>query len=272
MLTPTDSIRTEFVSVRGEIRSYLAQPDRPGPHPVVVLLHERYGLFQHTLDLAERFAREGYVCLAPDLYWRIKDQSALLAGEVTIPLPDPQVRDDLSVVYDYLDGLPSVDATRKALMGVCLTGRYAITVGAYRQDLKALVNFYGGAGPKEWPTTEHFPEPLEALFPRISAPVLGVFGEKDHVIPIPYVRQFRDCLERANKSYEITVYADMPHGWLNDRMPGRYRAEGAAAAWQQLMRFLARALSGGYPADRVQWQFGSDISTGYDPSKNVRLA
>lgn len=270
-MTASASVHTEYVMCGGTVRSFLARPQQAGSYPAVVLLHERYGLFQHTLDLAVRFALEGYVCLAPDLYWRVEDQTALLAGDISIPLPDPQVGEDVDACLAYLSGLPSVDAARLGVVGVCLTGRYPITVGAHRDDLRALVVFYGGAQEREWEVNEVYPEPLEELCKRIRAPVLGVFGEKDHVIPVDCVRRFRDALEAANKTYEITIYRDMPHGWLNDQMPGRYRPGGAAAAWQQLMSFLDRAFGDGYPADQVQWRFESDISTAYDPSRNVRF-
>lgn len=271
MTASSTSCQSAHVTFGESLRGYLAQPAGLGPFPAVVLLHERYGLFQHTLDLAEKFAVEGYVCLAPDLYSRIQDQTELLAGEVRIPVHDDQVRQDLDAAIAYLRDLPEVDVSRMALMGVCMSGRYPITVGAYRKDLRALVVFYGGAAPKEWDAGEYFPEPLADLFPRIGAPVLGVFGERDHVVPVESVLRLRDVLEGANKSYEITIYADMPHGWLNDRMPARYRADGARA-WRQLMDFLGRAFEGAYSAERVQWQFESSISAGYDPSKNVRLA
>ena len=268
------SVHTEYVTVGGTVRSFLARPQQAGAFPAVVLLHERYGLFQHTLDLAVRFALEGYVCLAPDLYWRVTDEAtraSLLAGDISIPLPDPQVGEDVGACLDYMKDLPSVDAARLGVMGVCLTGRYPITVGANRTDLRALVVFYGGAQEREWEVNENQPEAYADLFPRLSAPVLGVFGERDHVVPVPWVREFRNHMERANKSHEVAIYRDMPHGWLNDQMPGRYRPRGAALAWRQLMDFLERAFGDGYPPDRVQGRFESDVSTDYDPSKNVRF-
>jgi carboxymethylenebutenolidase len=262
---------SENVSYGEGLRAYLAEPETGGPHPTVVLLHERYGLFQHTLDLADKFARAGYVCLAPDLYSRVEDQTELLKGNVSIPLHDWQVRDDLAAAYTFLKERRSVDPTRLALMGVCLTGRFAVTVGAYRTDLKALVNLYCGAGEKEWGPNEYMPERMEDLFARISAPILGIFGERDHVIPIPYVLRWRNGLEQANKAYEISLYPDMPHGWLNDRMPGRYRAEGAERAWNQTLDFLQRSFAGAFNPRRVVWRFDSDIAVDYDPNKNVRL-
>jgi carboxymethylenebutenolidase len=87
------------------------------------------------------------------------------------------VGEDVDACLAYLSGLPSVDAARLGIMGVCLTGRYPITVGAHRDDLRALVVFYGGAQEREWEVNEHQPEAYADLFPRLSAPVLGVFGE-----------------------------------------------------------------------------------------------
>lgn len=266
-----NGIRAEYLTFGDSIRGYLARPEGAGSFPTVVLLHERYGLFQHTLDLAEKFAREGYLCLAPDLYSRVRDQTDLLAGKVSIPVPDPQVRADLDTALAYAQDLPAVDETRLAVMGVCMTGRYPLVVGAYRDDLAALVVVYGGAANKEWQVTEFYPEPLATLVHRLSAPVLGIFGERDHVIPVPDVLRLRNHLEQANNDFDISIYPNMPHGWLNDRMPGRYREKEAEVAWRQILGFLGRAFRGEFMAERVQWRFESNISRDYDPSKNVRL-
>ncbi len=72
-------------------------------------------------------------------------------------------------------------------------------------------------------------------------------------------------------SYEFTLFRDMPHGWLNSTMPGRYREKEAAEAWRLIVGFLGRVFSGEFPPDRARWQFQSDIAASYDFSKNVRL-
>ena len=111
---------------------------------------------------------------------------------------------------------------------------------------------------------------MEDLIARMRAPVLGLFGEKDHVISIDDVRRLRDALERHDRSYQITVYAGAPHGWLNDTMPGRYRPQIASRTWAEVVAFLARTLADGADAS-VRWEFRAEKHADYDFAKNVRL-
>ncbi|HZU07749.1 MAG TPA: dienelactone hydrolase family protein [Chloroflexota bacterium] len=264
-------ITTRMVRYGNALEAFLAVPERAGPHPCVILLHERYGLVQHTRDLAMRFARDGYLCLAPNLYSRFAEQARLATGELQVPLPDPQVLDDLNASIAYLETMPAADLRRLALMGVCLTGRFPLVVAAHRTDIGACLVFYGAAQPREWEVNERQPEPLETLIGRVRCPVLGIFGEADHLITVDDVRRFRDALERQRKSYHLRLFAGAPHGWLNDTMPGRYRREAAEEAWRLTLAFLERVWCGAYPPERVRWTFESDTALDYDPRRNVRL-
>ena len=85
------------------------------------------------------------------------------------------------------------------------------------------------------------------------------------------MRRFRDALEAHKKTYDIRVYKDAPHGWLNDTMPGRYRKTQAEAGWAAQQRFLADVFSPGYDASTIRWRFECEMSPSYDFSKNVRL-
>jgi carboxymethylenebutenolidase len=268
------SITTRRVRYGNSVEASIAAPDRPGPHRTIILLHERYGLVQHTLDLSEKFARHGYLCLAPNLFSRDPEQDKLAAGEISRELPDPQVLEDVGASIAYLRASePQAQADKVAVMGVCQTGRYPIVLAAHRDDISAAIVFYGATyNPRDWEINEHHPETMEALIARVQAPVLGIFGERDFLITLDDVRRWRGELENHRKSYRIKIFADMPHGWLNDTMPGRYRQPEAEEAWQMVMAFLERANSGGYPANRVHWEFESDSAIDYDPSKNVRLA
>jgi carboxymethylenebutenolidase len=270
--TADRSITTRNVRYGNDVEAFLAVPDAAGKHPSMILLHERYGLVQHTLDLAARFARDGYVCLAPNLYSRFPDQERLARGEIQVPLPDPQVLDDMNASIAHLQDVPQADLGRLAVMGVCLSGRWPIVAAANRSDVGAAVVFYGACQPAGWEVNANQPEGLDAMIARVQCPVLGVFGEGDHVIPLEYVLRFRNELERHRKTYLMQIVANVPHGWLNDTMPGRYRHEEAEASWRLLLAFLDRTWSGGYPADRVQWSFESDVAIDYDPSKNSRQA
>jgi len=99
---------------------------------------------------------------------------------------------------------------------------------------------------------------------------LFVFAERDHTISLDNVRRVRDALEAARRSYRMKVFAGMPHGFLNDTMPGRYRAKEAAAAWQILLTFLKEVFSGQWQG-QVRWEFEGMSAPDYDFSKNVRL-
>ncbi len=233
----------------------------------VVILHERYGLVQHTLDLAQRLATHGYVALAPDLFSRWDgDREALRRGEVRVTLPD----DEVGAVVDRAVDFVKTRAEGAALMGVCQSGRYPIVVGSRRRDLAACVVFYGASQRHDWEPSALQPRPMGDMLRELQAPALFVYAERDHTISLDDVRRVRDTLEAARRSYHMKVFADMPHGFLNDTMPGRYRAGEAAQAWQMLLAFLAEVFAGQWNG-RVRWEFEGASSPDYDFTKNVRL-
>jgi carboxymethylenebutenolidase len=257
---------------RGE--GVLFLPDSDAPRPVVIVLHERYGLVEHTLDLAARLARDGYLALAPDLFARWPgDRAALGRGEVRVTLPDAQVAAEIGESIQYLRDRPGVQSNAVVLMGVCQSGRYPIVVSSERADLAACVVFYGAAQPSDWQVTDSQPRSMAEMLAALAAPTLFVFGEGDHVISLGDVLRVRGALEVARRSYRMRVFPDVPHGWLNDTMPGRYRPAAAQAAWSMLLAFLEEVLDGRWPgSDRIRWEFESNISPTYDFSKNRRLA
>ncbi|MBM2811960.1 MAG: hypothetical protein HW416_2719, partial [Chloroflexi bacterium] len=235
-------VRTSEIQLASGANAFLAKPDAPGGHPAVVLLHERYGLVQHTRDLAVRFAADGHVALAPNVYWREPDQESLARGEGRATTPDREICDDVAGALDYLKTLPEVDSARLAVMGACASGRHSILVAAERTDVAACVVLYGAVGASAW-------EPVDTLsehIGRLKAPLFGVFGEKDHIFQVPGVRRLRTVLEAAGRSHYIRIFRDMPHGWLNDTIPPRYHRTEAEEVWRLLQAFLARVYAAGY--------------------------
>ena len=257
----------------GDCEGFLYLPRSESPAGAVVILHERYGLAQHTLDLAQRLARDGYVALAPNLFSRWKgDEAALRSGKERAVLPDTEVAAVIDAALDFLKGHPRVAPQRIALMGVCQSGRYPIVIGSRRRDLAAFVVFYGGSQQRDWKVSDLQPQAMQEMMRSLSAPVLFVYGERDHTISLEDVRRVRDALESGRRSYRMKLFAGMPHGWLNDTMLGRYRAKEAKEAWVVLTRFLADVFSGAWPGeDQVRWEFESATSVDYDFSKNTRL-
>jgi carboxymethylenebutenolidase len=265
---------TSMITYGDRVQGFLAVPAHgTGPFGAVVLGHERYGLVQHTLDLAAKFAADGYVALAPDLYSRWEgDKAALNRGDITVPLGDDAVRAYMSDSVEYLLRHPQVDPRRIAAMGVCQSGHYPLLLNSIRPEICANIVVYGGAQPAIWEGPDREREPYESILARLTAPVLGIWGEADHVIAVDDVLRLRNALERHRKTYEFKLFRDMPHGWLNDTMPGRYRPREAALAWALILDFLGRVQAGAFPPDRVIWRFESDIAVSYDFSKNTRLA
>jgi carboxymethylenebutenolidase len=255
------------VALGGDCQGELYLPRDTAGAGAVIILHERYGLVQHTLDLAQRLAADGYVALAPNLFSRWQgDPAALKRGDARVTLPD----DEVAAVIDRAIDFVKTYSPRIALMGVCQSGRYPAVVGSRRDDLAACIVFYGGAQQRDWDTSELQPRPMGEMLRALRAPALFVFGECDHTISLDNVRRVRDALEHARRSYRIKVFAGMPHGFLNDTMPGRYRPKEAAQAWDLLRAFLSEVFSGGWN-DRVRWEFEGASAHNYDFSKNVRL-
>jgi carboxymethylenebutenolidase len=160
--------------------------------------------------------------------------------------------------YDFLLTLPEVDPTKIAAIGLCASGAWPWILNSVRPDLAANICYYGG-GPYN-----------EELMDKVTAPTLYVYGEKDHGTPIERVFAFRDEMERHHKNCEVRLEADMPHGYLNDTMPGRYRQKEANEAWDRILDFLDRVYDGYFSPERVTTKFQADFAVDYDFEKNVR--
>lgn len=237
----------------------------------VLICHERYGLAQHTLDLAQRLSNAGYLAVAPDFFadWE-GDKVALAAGDLSVDLDDGVVIGHLGAAINYtLDHLDA-NPSRVGVVGVCLSGSYSLLASSVYPDLAAAVIMYGGASDKDVDPART--PSYETILPALKAPVLGIWGEKDHVVSLDEVKRMRQLLEDSGVSYEFTMFPSVAHGWLNSTMPGRYRPYEGEAAWELVLSFLARAFNGAFDPDRQVWSFTANIGKPYDFSTHVRLA
>jgi carboxymethylenebutenolidase len=264
------AIRTSTRVCAGGMPAHLAVPENDGLAPCVIVIHERYGLVRHIKEIAERFAREGYVAIAPDLFYKHPDPEALHRGDSGYELTDPQALVGLEAAIAVLAQEPRADTRRIAAMGICQTGRHPLVLAAHRPMSAALV-WYGSAQPREWVVNARYTRPLDEIISAVDCPVLGVFGEIDNLISIEDVRKFRGSLEKHGKSFDICVYPSAPHGFLNDTMPGRYRRPEAEAAWERQMQFLKAAVDPDRNQSRRVQTYSADIGVGYDFSSHVRF-
>ena len=265
---------TSMVTFGDRVKGFLAMPEnQTGPFGAVILGHERYGLIQHTLDLTAKFAAHGYIGLAPDLFSRWEgDMDALNRGDIQVTITDDDLKSYLGDSLDYLLNHSQVDPNRIVGMGVCQSGDYPLVLNSIRHEISANIVVYGGAQSRVWEVDEARPVPYETILEGIQAPILGIFGEHDQVVSVENVRRLQDLLQSKRKSYEFKLFRDMPHGWFNSTMPGRYRPKEAEQAWSLIMDYLRRVRAGEFPSDRVIWRFESNIAPDYDFSTKVRLA
>ena len=263
MLTP--------IQIDSRINGFVGKPAGAGKRPAVIHLHERYGIVQHTTDLGQKFVDSGYVTIVPDLFSRFTgDREALARGDDRCDLSDEEVLQDIDLVVAYLRTLPEVDGAKLAIAGVCQTGRQPLLISARRDYLSATVVLYGAIYNYDWKSQPLRSEPIDKLLEQVSCPVAGVFGELDNLVPVPNVLRMVNVLVQAKKSFDIRIYPDAPHGFLNDTMPGRYRAAQAQAAWEQITSFLKSYFEGEWNKERAIWRFESDTSIHYDFTKNKR--
>lgn len=264
------NIESKSITCSGDMPAFLARPAGGGRKPVVILMHERYGLVDHTRDLAKRCASDGFFVIAPNFFYRHPEQDVLNRGDSRYDLTDPESVDYLDAAIAAAGQEAGADMERVAVAGYCQTGRHPLVYASQRKITAAIV-WYGAASKREWGVNERQPKPLEDMIATLDCPVFGAFGAADHIIAVEDVQRMRNCLEANRKSYDIHVYADAPHGWLNDTMPGRYRKPQAEAGWADQQRFLGAVFSPDWKTDPVQQRYECSYGAHYDFSKNVRL-
>src|SRR5437879_12709642 len=132
MLTP--------IRIDNKLNGFLGRPGGADKRPAVIHLHERYGIVQHTTDLAHKLVDAGYVTVVPDRFVRLTgDRQALARGDSRVELRDAEVLQDVDAIVAYLRTLTDVDCSRIAMIGVCQTGRQPALISAYRHYLAGVV-------------------------------------------------------------------------------------------------------------------------------------
>lgn len=215
-----------------DVRAYVAAPPGEGPFPVVIMIHEFFGLNESIVGKADGLAEEGFLVVAPDTFRGSTTAWIPRAIFQVLTNQPEQVNQDLDAVYAWIESQPQADAQRVAVAGFCYGGRASLNYSLHNPRLAATVIFYGS------PETD--PQVLRAL----PGPVLGIFGGADVSIPTADVRSFEAALNQAGIPNEISIYEGQPHAFVTDM--ASIRAGGVQAdAWAQMVEFLNRHLKGG---------------------------
>lgn len=217
---------------------YRAMPSGGKNLPVVLVLSEIYGVHEHIADVARRFARQGYLALAPELFVRQGDpgsygETGKLISEVVNQARDAQVMADLDACVGWAQANGG-DTRKLGITGFCWGGRIVWMYAAHNPALVAGVAWYGplarayAAGDRT----------AIEVAPRIKAPMLGLYGGDDSAIPNEGVEQMRVALKAAgNTRSEIVLYPGTPHAFHADYRPS-YRKTEADDGWRRCLAWF----------------------------------
>jgi carboxymethylenebutenolidase len=230
---------------REQLPAYCAKPAGKNKLPTVLVVQEIFGVHEHIADVCRRFAKAGYVAVAPELYFRQGDPRGYteipkLMAEIVSKVPDGQVMADLDAVAAWAKANGGSD--KLGITGFCWGGRITWLYSAHSPTVKAGVAWYGRlVGQASANTPRH---PVDVVN-DLKAPVLGLYGDADTGIPIDTVWKMQDTLKastnKAANASNFKVYEQAPHAFHADYRPS-YRKEAAQDAWQRCLQWFGERL------------------------------
>jgi len=227
------AVKTQTVSYKSgdeTVSGYLTLPDGGGKHPAIIVIHEWWGLNDWVRDQAQKYASEGYMALAVDLY---RGKVATTPDEAHIlmrGLPDDRGIRDLEAAFAYLSSRQDVEASKIGAIGWCMGGGWSIKLAEDQPKLAAFVVNYGAL-----PTDP-------AIIAKIKAPMLGNFGADDKGIPPESVRAFEAAMKADGKNPDIKIYEGAGHAYQNPNNKDGYRKEATEDSDKRITAFFHKEL------------------------------
>ena len=217
-----------FSSAVGQASGHLARPDKGKPG--IIVLQEWWGLVPHIKDVAGRFATQGYLALAPDLYHGESTLEAAEAEHLMKGLDWSRAAQEIAGAVRYLREVEG--ATRVGVVGFCMGGALTI-IAATQPGVDAYVAFYG------------FPPGGAAPLDKVTAPGLIFFGEQEPFFSVPDAKAFAENQRKRGHLAEVIVYPGAGHAFFNDTRPEAYRLDAANDAWRRTLDHFGRYLRAG---------------------------
>jgi carboxymethylenebutenolidase len=204
-------------------------------------VEEIFGVHEPLKDVCRRFAKLGHLAVAPELFARHGDVSKLtdiqeIISKVVSKVPDAQVMSDLDAAVDWAKQTGKANTAKLGITGFCWGGRIVWLYAAHNPNLKAGAAWYGRIVGR--PDELHPKNPID-IAADLKAPVLGLYGGADQGIPVATIEQMRKAVKADNKTAEIVVYPDAPHGFHADYRPS-YRKEAAEDGWKRLLDWFKK--------------------------------
>jgi carboxymethylenebutenolidase len=216
----------------GEVKGHIAKPEGTGPFPALIVIQEWWGLDDQTKSIADRFAKEGYLAFAPDLYHG--ELAQLGDGDTAMKLVQkyaPNAATQLATVFDALKADPNCNG-HVGSVGFCFGGRMSLALSTLR-PVDAVCTFYGGG----------MQTIFEHLRAKLKAPVLGLFGDADVSIPAGTIEEFDKLLDEVGVEHQIITYPNSGHAFFRDSDPNVYKPEASKDAWERVKTFFAKHLN-----------------------------
>ena len=209
----------------GATTAYVARPHEQAG-TAVILIQEYWGINEHIRDLAGRYAKEGYLCVAPDLY---RGRIASDTAEASALMNSLQIEDGLEIIRKAMDATEETYQIKNfAITGYCMGGIFALRAACEIPELKAAAPFYGDV-------------PDERVLAKLRAPTLFIAGLRDKWINPEKVQGLKEVAKKYNLPVEVVSY-DADHAFFNDTRPEVYDAEAAADAWGRVLQHFHKYL------------------------------
>ncbi len=232
---------TVQLSIDGQaVPVYRAQPKGASKPPVVLLVSEIFGIHHYIADIARRYAKLGYLVLAPDLFMRQGDATKYesipeLMKAIIAKVPDAQVMRDLDACVAWA-AEHGGDTSRLAVTGYCWGGRITWMYAAHNPKVKAGVAWYGRLVQDKTALQPQHPVDIAG---ELTAPVLGLYGGRDTGISLSSVEQMKAALAKGKSGSEIVVYPEAGHGFHADYRPSYVEAD-AKDGWTRCIDWMKR--------------------------------
>lgn len=225
----------------GHIPAYAASPAQGGPHPVVLVHEEIFGVHEYIKDTCRRLAKAGYLAVAPEFYARLGDLSRMtdiptIIREVISKAPDAVLQADVNAALAWAGSSGRGTLDRVAVTGFCRGGRNTWLTAAANARMKAAVAWYG---PVLGAPTDIQPQTATDVADKLNCPLLGLYGGADTGIPVASVEAAAAKARAAGKTVEIVVYPDAPHGFHADYRP-TFRRGPAEDGWARMLAWFRR--------------------------------